>query len=118
MRVCCDAGPQAYMDALTNVALSGPTLFAPLIQTATGISVAANCCQQRQKYTVLLILTDGAVNDMDATINAIVQGSQQPLSIIIVGLGPADFSGENIYFFISPTIYTVVIVVACSHENS
>ena len=83
---------QAYRDALSHIALSGPTLFAPLIGASTGIAAAANCSQERQKYTVLLILTDGEINDMPQTIEAIVQASSQPMSIIIVGVGSADFS--------------------------
>ena len=48
--------------------------------------------QERQKYTVLLIITDGIINDIDATIASIVTASSQPLSIIIVGVGNEDFS--------------------------
>lgn len=86
---------QAYRDCLNNVALSGPTLFAPLISTALGIAASSNCSQSNQKYTILLILTDGEVNDMDQTIHAIVQAALQPLSIIIVGVGNADFTNMN-----------------------
>jgi hypothetical protein len=38
-----------------------------------------------------LILTDGIINDMQKTIDEIVRGSDLPLSIIIVGVGEADF---------------------------
>jgi len=86
---------QAYKEVLAHVALSGPTLFAPLIQAATGVAVAANCSQERQKYTVLLIITDGEVNDMPATIDTIVAAADTPMSIIIVGVGSADFSSMN-----------------------
>ncbi len=41
---------------------------------------------------MLLIITDGQVNDMEATIDEIVRASALPLSIIIVGVGDADFS--------------------------
>ena len=41
---------------------------------------------------MLLILTDGQIHDMRLTIDQIVAGSELPLSIIIVGLGNADFS--------------------------
>ena len=39
-----------------------------------------------------MILTDGIINDMNETINSIVEGSKLPLSIIIIGIGDADFS--------------------------
>lgn len=40
---------------------------------------------------MLLILTDGIINDMQDTIREIVLGSDLPLSIIIIGVGVADF---------------------------
>jgi hypothetical protein len=36
-------------------------------------------------------LTDGVINDLEKTICEIVKGSTMPLSIIIVGVGNADF---------------------------
>jgi hypothetical protein len=85
---------QAYIDGIKNVALSGPTYFAPLISAAAGVAASCNCSQERQKYIILLILTDGVINDMDATIASVIDASTQPMSIIIVGVGSADFSGE------------------------
>ena len=43
-----------------------------------------------------MIITDGIINDMDKTIDEIVRGSSLPLSIIIVGVGEADFSSMDI----------------------
>ena len=36
-------------------------------------------------------MTDGVITDMQETIDQIVRGSDLPLSIIIVGVGHADF---------------------------
>ena len=47
--------------------------------------------QQNQHYIICLILTDGIINDMTETIDQCVRGSSLPLSIIIVGVGSADF---------------------------
>lgn len=44
---------------------------------------------------MLLILTDGAIHDMDQTVNLLVNNCKLPLSIIIVGIGNADFSNMN-----------------------
>jgi hypothetical protein len=44
-----------------------------------------------KKYHVLLILTDGAISDFSQTKNEIVELSYLPCSIIIVGVGGADF---------------------------
>jgi len=38
-----------------------------------------------------LILTDGCITDFEATIDQVVKGSKLPMSIIIVGVGQADF---------------------------
>lgn len=43
-----------------------------------------------------MILTDGIINDMQKTIDQIVRGSSLPLSIIIVGVGQADFSSMDV----------------------
>lgn len=43
-------------------------------------------------YHILLIITDGAIHDMQATKDLIVEASLYPLSIIIIGVGGADFS--------------------------
>ena len=44
-----------------------------------------------QKYTILLIITDGVITDFDKTVDGIVGASTLPLSIIIVGVGSADY---------------------------
>jgi len=44
------------------------------------------------QYFILLIITDGIITDMPQTRTAIVDASTLPLSIIIVGVGSADFS--------------------------
>lgn len=45
-----------------------------------------------QQYFVLLIITDGVITDLDETRQAIVNAAKLPMSIIIVGVGGADFS--------------------------
>ena len=44
-------------------------------------------------YFVLLIITDGVITDMPQTVQAIIYASSLPMSIIIIGVGQADFSG-------------------------
>ena len=89
---------QAYKDSVNNVLFSGPTLFSPLIQYVTTKVSNDNQLrlqqqqlqlsgQQQHMYTVLLIITDGVINDLEETKAAIIQASQQPLSIIIIGVG-------------------------------
>lgn len=78
----------AYRTCLAGVELSGPTLFSHILTTASDI---ARRSPPGTKYHVLLILTDGAIHDMPETKRIIVDSSNLPLSIIIVGIGNADF---------------------------
>ncbi|PIA44583.1 hypothetical protein AQUCO_01700286v1 [Aquilegia coerulea] len=80
----------AYTSALHNVSLAGPTLFGQVINVAAQIAGQAVSYDQR-KYFVLLIITDGVVTDLQETINSLVKASDLPLSILIVGVGGADF---------------------------
>ena len=50
----------------------------------------------KQVYSVLLILTDGEIHDMEQTKDLVVDASVLPLSIIIVGVGEADFTSMEI----------------------
>ena len=87
---------QAYRSTFSEqLTLSGPTLFQEVIQTAASNATAAHEEAQRkgkQAYSVLLILTDGAVSDVNATKNALIAASSAPLSVVIIGVGNADFS--------------------------
>jgi Copine len=49
----------------------------------------------QQNYFVLLMITDGSITDLPDTISAIVYASTLPYSIIIVGVGSADFTAMN-----------------------
>uniref|UniRef100_A0A671YG80 Copine I n=1 Tax=Sparus aurata TaxID=8175 RepID=A0A671YG80_SPAAU len=82
---------EAYRQVLPQLRLSGPTNFSPLITHVA--SIAATAAQQ---YYVLLILTDGEITDFDQTRDAIVRASRLPLSIIIIGVGPADFKAMEL----------------------
>ena len=62
-----------------------------MIKKAIEISKKNPCTQTHQKYLILMILTDGEITDMEETKKQIVEASYQPISIIIVGVGDADF---------------------------
>eukprot|EP00283_Hemiselmis_rufescens_P009182 CAMPEP_0173421716 /NCGR_PEP_ID=MMETSP1357-20121228/2720_1 /TAXON_ID=77926 /ORGANISM="Hemiselmis rufescens, Strain PCC563" /LENGTH=570 /DNA_ID=CAMNT_0014384659 /DNA_START=97 /DNA_END=1806 /DNA_ORIENTATION=- len=79
----------AYQSSIVNVELYGPTNFASIIEAAN--SAASKIRPPKQSYIVLLIITDGEITDLDQTIDAIVRASGMPLSIVIVGVGGADF---------------------------
>ncbi|XP_058752938.1 protein BONZAI 3-like isoform X3 [Vicia villosa] len=86
----------AYSSALHTVRLSGPTLFGPVINTAAQMATESLSSYNSTKYYVLLIITDGIVTDLQESINAVVNASDLPLSILIVGVGGADFSGMEV----------------------
>ena len=59
-----------------------------------------------------MIMTDGLVNDMESTIGSIINASNQPLSIIIIGVGSENFSGEDFAL----TVYSLQIMVSLLQE--
>jgi len=82
---------QAYSSCFSRgVVLSGPTYFAEVIRKA-----GAMASRHPNTYSILLLITDGEVNDMQNTIDAICEVSLAPLSIIVVGVGNADFTSMN-----------------------
>lgn len=48
-----------------------------------------------QNYFILLLLTDGVLSDMMEAKRALIHASRYPMSIIIVGVGDADFSAMD-----------------------
>ncbi|XP_036362931.1 copine-8-like isoform X1 [Octopus sinensis] len=84
---------QAYYDSLQRVQLYGPTNFSPVINH---VAKFASNVQDGSHYFILLIITDGVITDMNQTIKSIIQASYLPMSIIIVGVGSADFEAMNI----------------------
>eukprot|EP00767_Chilomastix_cuspidata_P000574 gnl/Chilomastix_cuspidata/1149.p2 GENE.gnl/Chilomastix_cuspidata/1149~~gnl/Chilomastix_cuspidata/1149.p2 ORF type:complete len:395 (+),score=210.02 gnl/Chilomastix_cuspidata/1149:528-1712(+) len=81
----------AYRRTVPLLRFSGPTNFQPTISHVTQFA-RQTLSEERLLFHVLLILTDGVITDMPQTVQAIVEASQFPLAIIIVGVGGADFS--------------------------
>ncbi|KAM9829533.1 copine Va isoform 2-T2 [Syngnathus typhle] len=78
----------AYHQSLKTVQLYGPTNFSPVINHVARYAAAV---QDGSQYFVLLIITDGVISDMAQTKEAIVNAAKLPMSIIIVGVGQAEF---------------------------
>nr|XP_043617578.1 E3 ubiquitin-protein ligase RGLG2-like [Erigeron canadensis]XP_043617579.1 E3 ubiquitin-protein ligase RGLG2-like [Erigeron canadensis] len=92
-----------YREIVPHLKLAGPTSFAPVIEQAMTIVE-----QSAGQYHVLLIIADGQVTrsvDTESgrlspqeqrTVDAIVQASKLPLSIVLVGVGdgPWDMMRE------------------------
>jgi Copine/C2 domain len=108
VRHCFQCGPteevhgvQGVLDAYRSVfssglIMSGPTDITELLQTAAARAQSAQeeaASRGQQAYTILLVLTDGAVSDIQKTANVLSQISNTPMSVVIVGVGNADFAG-------------------------
>jgi len=89
---------QAYQTSIYQNELWGPTNFATFINHVVDrySEPALRNMNQELKYYILLILTDGEITDMNETIRAIKRAADTPLSIVIVGLGSADFGKMNV----------------------
>jgi hypothetical protein len=82
---------KGYRDTFASgLIMSGPTDITQVIQAAGARAI--NTAEEKQAYTILVILTDGSVSDVEATANGLNQIQQAPLSIVIVGIGDGDFS--------------------------
>ena len=79
---------KAYHECIEKdkITFSGPTEFAPIIQ-----AVISRINEKDFNYHILMILTDGVIDDLQETIDALVYASVLPLSVIIVGIGNEDF---------------------------
>ena len=81
---------RAYHDCIKNdkLTFAGPTEFTPLIK-----EVISRINQNDIfEYHILMILTDGVIDDLQQTTDILVEASLLPLSVIIIGIGNADFT--------------------------
>ena len=107
VRHCFQCGPNEEVHGVEGVLgayhqtfssgliMSGPTIFVEVIEMAAqrAKSAALKASEKNsQAYSILLIITDGAVSDPSATAEAVGRVADAPLSIVIVGVGNADFS--------------------------
>ena len=79
-----------YQSIIQEITFSGPTHFAPLLREINAYA-KRNYEINPFNYSIYLLLTDGIIQDMPETIDCIVEGSFLPLSIIIIGIGDANF---------------------------
>lgn len=86
---------KTYASTISKIDLSSPTHFGPILSNflkkVQGVKAA-----RAKIYNVLMILTDGEINDMVESIKLIVDLSREPCSVIIIGVGNANFVTMNI----------------------
>ena len=68
--------------------MAGPTFFSSVVDIFMDFCSDGH---ELKTYFILLIITDGSIHDMRETKQLIVQASKLPCSIIIVGVGNANF---------------------------
>jgi len=83
----------AYKNAIKVVSLDGPTNFSPVIRNAITISKEG---LETYTYSILLIITDGDISDLDDTKDALVDASFYPMSVIIIGVGSSSFGSMDV----------------------
>ena len=83
---------KAYREVLNNSTLYGPTYFHYIIDYLNEKVKKEIEGNNYKIYNILMILTDGIIDDMDDTINSLVEASYLPISVIIIGIGDADFT--------------------------
>lgn len=94
-------GVQGIMDAYrgvfrTPLTMSFPTRFDQVIETAAAYARHELDLAEKEgklSYTILLILTAGNVENVRETKQQLIEASEDPLSVVIVGIGDADFTG-------------------------
>ena len=85
---------RTYFKSLNKINFSGPTNFGEILEMTIGKCEheEREMNESYQAYSIVLIITDGVITDFQDTIDLVVNASDKPLSIIIVGVGNEDFS--------------------------
>ncbi|KAM3140071.1 hypothetical protein pb186bvf_007871 [Paramecium bursaria] len=86
---------QVYDNSIKQVKQSGPTYVSEILKHAKEQSKLIQKSKHYaiyQQYFILLIITDGIINDMAETRQLLLDCQQLPISIIFVGVGDEDFS--------------------------
>ena len=73
-----------YKETAKSVYFSGGTYFAPVIKS---INDKISSDNKKMNYNVLMIISDGYVDDISDIIDSIIESSKIPLSIVIIGVG-------------------------------
>ena len=85
-----------YRNFITKIHLSGPTYFSPMINDLI-FEVEKEIDEGKLlNYHIIMILTDGMIDDMDETKDSLVAASFLPISVIIIGIGNGDFTKMDV----------------------
>ena len=76
-----------YINTLNTVTLAEPTVYSEVLQFAANDAVRAG---SETEYTVILLITDGGISDLEETKKVLVGLSRLPVSVVLVGVGQGD----------------------------
>ena len=86
----------SYLSLIKKIKFHGPTFISPILKLYQNMIKYDQLNQKfvlnSIKYYILAIMTDGKIDDLEETINEIVESSYLPLSLIIIGLGEDPFA--------------------------
>ena len=82
----------SYRNFISKVRLLGPTNFSPIIKDLIRKMNDDLSQGKSMTYNILMLLTDGLIGDIQETKNALVEASFLPCSVIIIGIGNANFN--------------------------
>jgi len=80
---------KAYWNSVHSITPHHPTNFSPIINYVTANAAKKN---NGKNYHIILFITKGGISDLEATKRALVNASEEAVSVIIVGVGGGDFS--------------------------
>lgn len=89
---------EVYYNTVYNTQFAGPTHFQPVIKTV--VDLIKSKPEESRNYTVLLLITDGRLDDFDSTVSEIKKASLLPISVIFVGV----CSSKDSQFGLTPQI--------------
>lgn len=81
---------EVYEYAHKYITLNGPTHFAPLFRDIVK-KAKQRFNENPDNYSFFMIITDGDIHDMVETVGVLVQAAEEPLSLVIVGVGNDSF---------------------------
>lgn len=80
---------KVYKESLESVEMSEPTHFSEVLQY---VSTDASQAGSDVEYSVIMVITDGGITDLEQTKKLLVTLSRQAVSVVLVGVGEADMS--------------------------
>ncbi len=84
-----------YNEAIKKLTFKDPTYFSKIIEKIIEL-VDEDLSNNKFLYYILVIMTDGKVDDFELTVKSIIKASDLPISIIIVGIGKNKFKNLSL----------------------